>query len=109
MVRKLMLAATFAAVAATSFAAPAQAAVWRFGGVHGYHYGIYRGVGYWHGGYFRGCCYGGAVAAGAAAGVAAGAAVTSQHYAAPAAVYAAPPAVYVPPVVYGSRAYYYVP
>ena len=44
MLRKFILAATLAAVTATSLAAPAQAAMWGFGGVHGYDYG----AGYWH-------------------------------------------------------------
>jgi hypothetical protein len=116
MIRKLVLAASVA-VAATSLAEPAHAAVFgvvhgaavgRFGGGYGFRYGAYRGGGYWRGGYYGGCCYGGAIAAGAVAGAAVGAAATSA-YTAPAAVYASPPAVYVaPPVVYGSRGYYYV-
>src|SRR5262245_57568773 len=118
MVRNLVLAASVVAIAATSLAVPAEArafasagfhgaAVGRFGGVHGFSYGAYRGGGaYWGGGYrgggwAGGCCYGGAIAAGAVAGAAVGAAATSA--------YAAPSAVYVPPpVVYGSRGYYYV-
>ena len=104
MVRNLILAASVAPVAATSLTVPAQAAVFRgfgvhgafgrFGGLQGFHYGAYRGGGfwrggyyhgggYWGGGYYHGCCYGGAIAAGAAgaaAGVAVGAAATSAGW-----------------------------
>lgn len=68
MVPNLILAASVA-VAAASLTVPAQAAVFRafhgasagrFGGVYGFHYGAYRGS-YWRGGYYHGCCYGGAM------------------------------------------------
>jgi hypothetical protein len=98
-----ILAATVAAVATTSLTVPAQAAVFRgfggfhgaavgrFGGLHGFHYGAYRG-GYLRDGHYHGCCYGGAIAAGAAAGVAVGAAAASSWPA-----YVPPVPVYAPP------------